>query len=411
LLGKVEHGDLNWILPGKFVAFSGPSSRRTEFHGYRTLIPEDYIDYYKHKGVTGVVRLNKKSYDRRRFTESGLHHYDLYFPDGSCPPDSILRQFLEIAESEPGALAVHCKAGLGRTGVLICSYLMKHYGFTAEEVVGYIRICRPGSVIGPQQHYLQEMQARMFREGELFRQRQAAAAARTHEPSSRGSSAGSDRVHIKDIPEVDRRTSPMKPLRSGTKPTNISSVTKQMGAASLGANDRLGSRGKAGAGAEGLERPAGSFLRPSFGAAAPTGSTRRAAAVAASSPAFLPPRRDHNLTPPAPSSGTGVRHSMPTFGGNWGSSSSQPPSRGTPEAAEEDIGLPTGFHITPGHKPSSVTRTLAPNGQPRKMPAALASGQQRAGGSLTSAPTSTGSSRYSSLRSGITSSLNRNGRR
>jgi cell division cycle 14 len=35
--------------------------------------------------------------------------------------------FLAIAESTPGALAVHCKAGLGRTGVLICSYIMKHY--------------------------------------------------------------------------------------------------------------------------------------------------------------------------------------------------------------------------------------------------------------------------------------------
>lgn len=57
---QVEHGDLNWIVPGKFVAFSGPSSKHAEFHGYRSLVPEDYTDYYKHKGVTGVVRLNKK---------------------------------------------------------------------------------------------------------------------------------------------------------------------------------------------------------------------------------------------------------------------------------------------------------------------------------------------------------------
>ncbi len=49
---------------------------------------------------------------------------------------------------------VHCKAGLGRTGVLICCYMIKYYGFTAQEAMGYIRVCRPGSVIGPQQHYL-----------------------------------------------------------------------------------------------------------------------------------------------------------------------------------------------------------------------------------------------------------------
>ena len=55
--------------------------------------------------------------------------HELYFPDGSCPPEPLLARFLELAESEPGALAIHCKAGLGRTGVLICSYLIKHHGF------------------------------------------------------------------------------------------------------------------------------------------------------------------------------------------------------------------------------------------------------------------------------------------
>ena len=66
-------------------------------------------------------------YDRRRFTDGGFRHYDLYFPDGSCPSEAILLKWLEIAESEPGGLAIHCKAGLGRTGILICAYLMKHY--------------------------------------------------------------------------------------------------------------------------------------------------------------------------------------------------------------------------------------------------------------------------------------------
>ena len=47
-------------------------------------------------------------------------------------------------------------AGLGRTGTLIGAYMMKHYKFTAAEVIAWLRICRPGSVIGPQQHYMEE---------------------------------------------------------------------------------------------------------------------------------------------------------------------------------------------------------------------------------------------------------------
>ena len=31
---------------------------------------------------------------------------------------------------------------------------MKHYKFTAPEAIGWLRVCRPGSVIGPQQDYL-----------------------------------------------------------------------------------------------------------------------------------------------------------------------------------------------------------------------------------------------------------------
>jgi cell division cycle 14 len=102
-------------------------------------------------------------YERRRFTDHGLSHYDLYFPDGSCPPERIVKRFLEIVEGTSGALAVHCKAGLGRTGVLIGCYIMKHYKFTCNEALGYLRIVRPGSVIGPQQHFLRDIQVRMWK--------------------------------------------------------------------------------------------------------------------------------------------------------------------------------------------------------------------------------------------------------
>ena len=56
---------------------------------------------------------------------------------------------------------MHCKAGLGRTGSLIGCYIMKHWRWTAMETVAWLRICRPGSIIGHQQEWLEEKEAEM----------------------------------------------------------------------------------------------------------------------------------------------------------------------------------------------------------------------------------------------------------
>lgn len=82
---------------------------------------------FKHFDVTRVIRLNEAKYDRNKFLRNGIDHSDLFFIDGSTPPESIVREFLDIAEREPGAMAIHCKAGLGRTGTLIGLYAMKHF--------------------------------------------------------------------------------------------------------------------------------------------------------------------------------------------------------------------------------------------------------------------------------------------
>ena len=163
---QLQHGDLNWIVPGKLIAFSCPSENTYDLHGFPACQPEDYVRIFKRMNVTAVVRLNSSAYDPIKFTRQSIRHYDLIFQDGSCPSDDTVRRFLAICESERGAVAVHCKAGLGRTGTMIACYLMAKYHFNPEEVIAWIRVCRPGSILGRQQSFLFDLPPKLARWGE-----------------------------------------------------------------------------------------------------------------------------------------------------------------------------------------------------------------------------------------------------
>ncbi|KAL3783470.1 hypothetical protein ACHAW5_011117 [Stephanodiscus triporus] len=168
---QVENGDLNWIVSGGILAFAGPHSHRsTTSDGYCVLTPDDYVPYFRRRGVKLVIQLNKGCYDGDRFVRAGIRHVVHQYPDGSCPEPGVLRGVLSDMEGvgeDGGAFAVHCKAGLGRTGTCVGAYIMKHYRFTAREVIGYMRICRPGMVIGPQQHFLEDIERLMWQEGDV----------------------------------------------------------------------------------------------------------------------------------------------------------------------------------------------------------------------------------------------------
>lgn len=160
----VENGDLNWIVPGKFIAFSTPNDNANK-KGHRYFSAQSFTPILKKLGVNLVVRLNDPLYDEKHLKKSGIDHIDIMFDDGSCPGPEHIRRFLSAAESCEGAIGVHCKAGLGRTGTMIGLYLMKHYRIPAPALIAWMRLCRPGMVLGPQQHFLCKMQTDMFRQG------------------------------------------------------------------------------------------------------------------------------------------------------------------------------------------------------------------------------------------------------
>ena len=170
------NADLHEIVPGKLVALRTPrdlggAAYRDERGGVRHFAPAFFVPILRELGVSDVVQLNEACYDPAAFAAAGIAHHDLALGDGAVPPLAVVRAFLAAVEAAPGAVAVHCTLGLGRTGTLAAVYLMKRHRFTAREAMGWLRVMRPGSVLGDQQHYLVAVERR------LHQQRAAAGAA------------------------------------------------------------------------------------------------------------------------------------------------------------------------------------------------------------------------------------------
>ncbi|KAI9694635.1 MAG: cell division control protein 14 [Bathelium mastoideum] len=173
---RVDMGDFNWITPS-FVAFASPQHSPVNVipassAAYAKLpssirevqkseLPEPFknvLSHFHERDVGLVVRLNSELYSPSYFTALGIKHLDMIFDDGTCPPLNLVRKFVNLAHDtiniKHKGIAVHCKAGLGRTGCLIGAYLIYRYGFTANEIIAFMRFMRPGMVVGPQQHWL-----------------------------------------------------------------------------------------------------------------------------------------------------------------------------------------------------------------------------------------------------------------
>ncbi|CAD5110970.1 DgyrCDS323 [Dimorphilus gyrociliatus] len=145
----------SWITD-KIIAISRPSTTLVERY--------DIIGQFEQKNIKSIINLqlpgehpacglNKLevegfSYKPEDFMKKKIFFYNFGWRDYGVGTTSGVLDTVKVMQYSisEGAVAVHCHAGSGRTGVLIACYFIYANRMTAEEAIHLVRSKRPGSI-------------------------------------------------------------------------------------------------------------------------------------------------------------------------------------------------------------------------------------------------------------------------
>lgn len=134
--GKVTKRPTNfsWLLEGRLAGSGMPTSF-------------EEINWIRKQGVRSIITMTERGLPDSWV--EGLEYLHIPTEDLSAPDidkiDAAVDFIHERIENEDPVM-VHCAAGIGRTGTILASYLVKYQNFTAKDAIAKIREERPGSI-------------------------------------------------------------------------------------------------------------------------------------------------------------------------------------------------------------------------------------------------------------------------
>jgi atypical dual specificity phosphatase len=106
------------------------------------------LRWLRRNGIDVLISLTESPLPRQWLNDAGMLAVSVPVPDMSPPTERQLDHILSTirkANATGMGVAVHCAAGLGRTGTVLAAYFVAG-GMSAREAIRKVRDLRPGSV-------------------------------------------------------------------------------------------------------------------------------------------------------------------------------------------------------------------------------------------------------------------------
>ena len=128
------------------------SERRMNHGGALDTYPDELPELYA-VGIRAVVSLLNIPSDAPVYESAGFAFLNIPLPDGGAPTMAQASEFVRFVNEQLQAkkpVAVHCHAGLGRTGTMLATYLISQ-GNSAETAIRAIRAVESSAIETPRQ--------------------------------------------------------------------------------------------------------------------------------------------------------------------------------------------------------------------------------------------------------------------